>query len=114
MVEISRKFPDIYFVLRNEVEMIQTHIRNLLYKIFKYNKETVSRFSKDLVLLPLSGFYFNEGKSLKELQKDWFDTVKLYKEPVQIIESGKEKKKNKPTKNTEDNKESDGVQISLF
>ena len=57
----------------------------------------VSRFSKDLVLLPLSGFYFNEGKSLKELQKDWFDTVKLYKEPVQIIESGKEKKKNKPT-----------------
>ncbi len=116
VVEISRKFPDIYFLLRNEVEMIQTHLRNVLYKVFKYSKETVSRFSKDLVLLPLSGFYFNEGKSLKELQKDWFDEVKLYKEPVQIIEtSSKEKKKTKKT-TPESNEENNGqaVQISLF
>ncbi len=116
VVEISRKFPDIYFLLRNEVEMIQTHLRNVLYRVFKYNKETVLRFSKDLVLLPLSGFYFNEGKSLKELQKDWFDEVKLYKEPVQIIEtSSKEKKKTKKTA-PENNEEKGGeaVQISLF
>ncbi len=116
VVEISRKFPDIYFLLRNEVEMIQTHLRNVLYRVFKYSKETVSRFSKDLVLLPLSGFYFNEGKSLKELQKDWFDEVKLYKEPVQIIEtSSKEKKKTQKTA-PENNEEKGGeaVQISLF
>jgi len=115
VVEISRKFPDIYFLLRNEVEMIQTHLRNVLYRVFKYNKETVLRFSKDLVLLPLSGFYFNEGKSLKELQKDWLDEVKLYKEPVQIIETSKEKKKTKKTA-PENNEEKGGeaVQISLF
>ena len=114
VVEISRKFPDIYFLLRNEVEMIQTHIRNLLFKTFKYNKETVSRFSKDLVLLPLTGFYFNEGKSLKELQKDWLDAVKLYKEPVQIIEKDKKKSKQKPASNDEEAKGGEAVQISLF
>jgi hypothetical protein len=96
--------------------MIQTHIRNLLFKIFKYNKETVSAFSKDLVLLPLTGFYFNDGKSLKELQKEWFDHVKLYKEPVIIIDNQTEKKKSKAKVSNQENekKETNAVQISLF